>query len=56
MNRIRWWGGGVLLVIGLLLGGGRAAVAEKVALVIGNGDYANAPTLDNPPRDAEEVR
>lgn len=55
MSRIRGWGGGVLLVIGLLLGGERVAVAEKVALVIGNGDYANAPKLDNPPRDAEEV-
>ncbi len=55
MNRIRWWGGGVLLVFGLLLGGGRAAVAEKVALVIGNNEYRRAPLLDNPQRDAEEV-
>ncbi len=55
MHRIRWWGGGVLLVISLLLGGGRAAVAEKVALVIGNSNYAHAPRLNTPERDAREI-
>jgi len=55
MRRIRWWGGGVLLVIGLLLlGGGRVAVAEKVALVVGNGEYAERP-LRRPPQDAQDM-
>ncbi len=33
-----------------------AALAEKrVALIIGNGSYANAPKLDNPKNDAEDM-
>ncbi|MEI2806929.1 MAG: SUMF1/EgtB/PvdO family nonheme iron enzyme [Albidovulum sp.] len=54
MKRLRWLGSGVLLLIGLL-GGERAAMAERVALVIGNGAYRHAPPLDNPQRDAEAM-
>ncbi|MDG4583866.1 MAG: caspase family protein [Candidatus Competibacter sp.] len=55
MSRIRWWEGGGLLVIGLLLlSGGRVAVAEKVALVIGNGGYAERP-LRRPVQDAQDM-
>ena len=31
------------------------AAAKRVALVIGNGAYANAPTLPNPPNDAKAI-
>lgn len=31
------------------------ATAKRVALVIGNGAYANAPTLPNPPNDAKAI-
>jgi Caspase domain/VHL beta domain len=42
-----------LFIIGTLTG---PALAEKrVALVIGNGAYQNAPRLPNPPNDAEDV-
>ncbi|MGD9925723.1 MAG: caspase family protein [Pseudorhodoplanes sp.] len=41
---------------GLLPGFSSPALAEKrVALIIGNGDYANAPRLPNPRNDAEDV-
>ncbi|MEI2806936.1 MAG: SUMF1/EgtB/PvdO family nonheme iron enzyme [Albidovulum sp.] len=52
---------GLLLLIGLLGGGlavsglRAAAAAEKVALVIGNGQYDHAPRLSNPERDAGAV-
>lgn len=47
-----------LLLLTLLawLGGGVAAnAAERVALVIGNGQYAHSPSLNNPPRDAAAI-
>jgi hypothetical protein len=31
------------------------ATAKRVALVVGNGAYANAPTLPNPPNDAKAI-
>ena len=31
------------------------AAAKRVALVVGNGGYANAPTLPNPPNDAKAI-
>jgi len=35
------------------LGAGQALAGERVALVIGNSAYRHAPSLPNPPRDAE---
>ncbi|HEY1360865.1 MAG TPA: tetratricopeptide repeat protein [Xanthobacteraceae bacterium] len=34
---------------------GPAAGGDRIALVIGNGAYANAPRLPNPPNDAREI-
>ncbi len=46
----------VFLAVWLLAFAGHAACAAKrVALVIGNGAYANAPTLTNPKNDAEDM-
>jgi formylglycine-generating enzyme required for sulfatase activity len=46
----------VCLAVLLLLSAGHAAFAEKrVALVIGNGAYVNATSLDNPKNDAEDM-
>jgi tetratricopeptide (TPR) repeat protein len=44
---------GVLLLVGL--GSLPAEADRRVALVIGNGDYKNAPHLPNPRHDAEDV-
>ncbi len=44
----------LLLLIGLL-GGYSAMAAERVALVIGNSEYAHAPYLSNPQRDAAAI-
>lgn len=56
------WGTTMKSVASLLLGSSLAvammaspALAAKVALVIGNADYANSSLLDNPLRDAELV-
>src|ERR1700744_1167385 len=38
-----------------VLAGGQASAETRVALVIGNGAYQHAPTLPNPPHDAEDV-
>ncbi len=54
MKQVQWLAGGLLLLIGLI-GGGRVAVAERVALVIGNSEYAGAPYLNNPQRDAQAI-
>lgn len=45
----------VLAILGVLLGATTADADKRVALVLGNGAYAYAPTLDNPRRDAEGV-
>ncbi|MCB2089308.1 MAG: caspase family protein [Sphingomonadaceae bacterium] len=39
----------------LALGWGQSAQAKRVALVIANGEYQTASSLDNPPRDGELV-
>ncbi len=39
----------------LTFAGHAASAAKRVALVIGNGAYANAPTLANPKNDAEDI-
>jgi formylglycine-generating enzyme required for sulfatase activity len=47
-----------ILVLGLILSSltrADALAERRVALVIGNGAYRNAPTLPNPPHDAEDV-
>ncbi len=45
----------ILAVLALALGGHAASAAKRVALVIGDGAYANAPTLANPKNDAEDM-
>src|SRR3954462_7107770 len=50
----------IAVAIGMLLLLARAVLAEvdpgrRVALVIGNGAYQNAPTLPNPPNDARAM-
>jgi uncharacterized caspase-like protein len=46
----------IVITVLLILGGTQAAWAEKrVALVIGNGAYVNAPPLANPKNDAEDM-
>jgi uncharacterized caspase-like protein len=45
----------LLGALALLLCAGSATAAERVALVIGNGDYQKVPSLPNPPRDAADV-
>jgi tetratricopeptide (TPR) repeat protein len=47
------WFGALCLAASLLAGAARAET--RVALVIGNGDYAAAPKLANPPNDAKDV-
>jgi uncharacterized caspase-like protein len=44
-----------LLVAALMCCSAQAASAKRVALVVGNGDYASAGKLINPPRDAALV-
>src|SRR6266849_6196380 len=52
MRRSLWFAS-FLCIVGTLAA---PALAEKrVALVIGNGAYQNAPRLPNPPNDAEDV-
>src|SRR5215831_4775009 len=45
----------LVLVFLLLLWSPTAHAEKRVALVIGNGAYANAAQLPNPPRDAEAI-
>jgi formylglycine-generating enzyme required for sulfatase activity len=46
----------IVIAVALIAGAAHAALAEKrVALVIGNGAYVNAPRLPNPVRDAKAV-
>ena len=45
----------LLLAAAMLTAIGSPALAERVALVIGNGTYRNAPALSNPPQDAEAI-
>jgi uncharacterized caspase-like protein len=46
---------GLLLASFLLLPDGTASAAERVALILGNGAYRNAPTLPNAPADAKAI-
>lgn len=47
---------GVLVLTGGLTGGmGGAALAERLALVVGNGDYAALPPIGTAPRDAADL-
>ncbi|MDB5599433.1 MAG: hypothetical protein JWN71_1477 [Xanthobacteraceae bacterium] len=55
-----YWGGSlaklaVAVVIGVACGSAPAFAERRVALVIGNGAYVNAPQLPNPKNDAEDV-
>ena len=43
------------LIMALLMSPGAASAEKRVALIIGNGAYANAPHLPNPPNDAHDV-
>lgn len=43
------------LLLALLAGFSMASTAEQIALVIGNGQYAHSPYLNNPPRDAAAI-
>jgi uncharacterized caspase-like protein len=45
----------LLFLVACCLGCGPALAEKRVALVIGNGAYAAAPRLPNPPHDAEDV-
>ena len=46
----------IVIAVALIAGAAHAALAEKrVALVIGNGAYINAPPLANPKNDAEDM-
>ncbi len=46
----------IVIAVLLIAGAAHAALAEKrVALVIGNGAYTNAPPLTNPKNDAEDM-
>ncbi|HXW23195.1 MAG TPA: caspase family protein [Xanthobacteraceae bacterium] len=53
---LKSWLWPAVLGLGLwALGYGDAVADKRVALVIGNGAYAHAPHLSNPPHDAEDV-
>ena len=52
---LRWGLRIVLAALVLAFAGGAALAAKRVALVIGNGAYTNAPTLTNPKNDAEDM-
>jgi uncharacterized caspase-like protein len=49
------WLAALLVVFVLTPSFAQADADRRVALVIGNGAYKNAPTLENPPRDAQAV-
>ena len=46
---------GLLIASLVILPGSFAAAAERVALILGNGAYRNAPTLPNAPADARAI-
>ncbi|WP_146590987.1 caspase family protein [Puniceibacterium confluentis] len=46
---------GLLLVLSVLVTGGSAAAQNRVALVIGNSDYTQFNTLENPRNDALDI-
>ncbi len=52
---LRAWAGLALAVATLALWAQDARADRRVALVIGNGAYRNAPKLPNPPNDAQDV-
>jgi hypothetical protein len=54
---VGWFRAGwiTLVVLALLHAGTALAAGERVALVIGNGNYAETTRLANPPHDAEDV-
>jgi|GEM_PF-198095 len=52
---VRVWCRAAVLVTALILAGAAPALAERVALVIGNGAYKNAGALANPPKDARAI-
>ncbi|MBV9462470.1 MAG: SUMF1/EgtB/PvdO family nonheme iron enzyme [Bradyrhizobium sp.] len=54
---MRCWGGLALRLILFLccVVPGQAWAEKRIALVIGNGAYVNAPRLPNPPHDADDV-
>jgi uncharacterized caspase-like protein len=43
------------LLFSSLVGAVPTSAADRVALVIGNGNYKKVPTLPNPPRDAADI-
>jgi hypothetical protein len=45
----------LILALALVLAWGTAAFAQRVALVIGNGAYVEAPPLENPANDATDI-
>ena len=44
-----------ILLFSSLAGAASALAADRVALVIGNGNYQKVPALSNPPRDAADI-
>jgi hypothetical protein len=52
---MRFWSVIFAVTWSLLVGTSAAYAAKRVALVIGNSSYTNAPTLANPKNDAEDV-
>jgi formylglycine-generating enzyme required for sulfatase activity len=45
----------LIAIVGVFGAGGATAAEKRVALVIGNGAYRNAPQLPNPKNDAEDI-
>ena len=45
----------VVILIGACSSGNELENAKRIALVIGNADYQNAPSLDNPVNDANDI-
>ena len=54
-KHVRWLGNLALGLVLCCVVHANAWADKRVALVIGNGAYANAPRLSNPPHDAEDV-
>src|SRR5215470_18005573 len=52
---MRWLGGLALGLVFCCIIHANAWADKRVALVVGNSAYANAPNLPNPPHDAEDV-
>lgn len=55
MNRRGWMIGLLAVMLAGLSGCEATVAAERVALVVGNSEYAHAPSLSNPKRDAEAI-